>query len=283
LPALQGSEFILAVHIRHPDPSDSGENDLTGELACVASTLAGFGVSAKGQGSQQRPCVVLLASDRVETITRLSAQISGLGCAVRVADHLPPLDAADPLPAPQSKEAYKEGRGPWRDSLSSVADLELLQHADAFIGSSLGEYSPVSAVASSSSQPPAKARDAHYLSAFGMLAASLVVTNGRPVVPWVGPAGASPPSTHPEDLLGPNSPHRVRFLPTCGPSFGSYLAVKPKAPESPSSDATGLPLNGDYRPSTCPFFTWRCDDFNATAVQPLCVPSAPMPKRHYRH
>ena len=240
-------------------------------------------MAAKGRGSQLRPCVVLLASDRQETITRLSAQVSGLGCSVRVADHLSPIEAADPPPKEKSKEAYKEGRGPWRDSLSSVADLELLQHADAFIGSSLGDYSPDFFNSSSSSSSLPKTRDAQYLSAFGMLAASLVATNGRPAVPWVGPASASPPSTHPEDLLGVNNPHRVRYLPTCGPSFGSYLAIKPAAPESPRSDPTGLPLNGDYRPSTCPFFTWRCDDFNATVVQPLCVPSAPQPKRHYHH
>jgi hypothetical protein len=56
-----------------------------------------------------------------------------------------------------------EEHGPWRDSFSAVADIELLSHADVLIGSSDG--------------------NGNFLSSFSMLIASLVVSNGRTNVP----------------------------------------------------------------------------------------------------
>ena len=360
LPALQGNEFIVSMHLRHADPQDDGSEDERGELACLVYTLAGYGVlvadgeaarererslsagvgmgggSGHSQGSdgssqspgpwlldaasaghpaaaaalhralaqsgagavgykRKRPCVLLLASDRSATVTRVKAAVKGLGCSVRVADH-GVLPSMSPTPAgggaaatggasggawaaaKLGQAAALKARGPWKDGLYSIADLELLQHADAFIGSTLGGYVPGNY--SSMGAEGGGTGDHEFLSAFSMLVASLVATNGRAPQAWTGPPAAKPPYQHAEGWLGVGDVHRVRYLPTCGGSFGSYLSLTGSGGGAVDSGAAradiyGLPPNGYYAPGQCEFFYWDCGKFNATKISPQCVEKRP--------
>jgi len=312
LPSLQGDEFVLSMHVRHTDPADTGAEDRRGELSCMLQTLAGFGVikrnggdaSASASGSSEdyskvRGCVLLLASDRPATITRLTAAAKGLGCSVRVADHIASGNSNSNSNSNSKGAAGKESalaaRGPWRDSLSSVADLELLTHADAFIGSTLGDYVPgnfsslgVGGIGA------AQQKEKEYLSAFSMLIASLVVTNGRQPQSWIGPlppsmlhtgnGGVPPIPRTPDGWLGIGDTVRVRYLPTCGASYGSYLPIpghslreaarrhrQLQGGSNALAAAQQLPPNGYYVPSNCPFFYWQCDRFNASKISSQCT------------
>ena len=329
--AIDGADFILAVHVRHMQARDGGDKDTRGELACIKQMLSlhveGFDsmststeskvVAEVLQVTRTYPCKVLLASDRHATLHRLSSEIEKLGCKVVIANHEEDYTDAefksygrvqnrtvtkisggrkeirrhlisgkemksrvgestkDRMVASKKRTPSKTStsirattlfgeHGPWRDSFAAVADVHLLSHAHAFIGSADDRMI-------STDRPL-------FLSTYSMLIAELV-RSGE----------AHLRRRHEvERKTGSKSEDGrwIRWLPNCGSAFGSYRLPKQPVvrspedpqveiaygtdtaqtmlkilrPERPSSTAlhkiSESGGNGHYEPSLCSTFTW---------------------------
>lgn len=336
--ASSGDDFVLAVHVRHMQARDSGEKDSRGELKCISDMLSlhvdGFQAlspSAKEvteDKAKAYPCKVLLASDRHATLHRLTRDIKALGCQVIIANHdedytdaefktyshvqnrtitrvsggrvrerrlqggkevktrvgdINKRDtyvAAKKRPTPTKTSTSMRAmtlfgeHGPWRDSFASLADVHLLSHAHAFIGSADDRTMSID-------RPL-------LLSTYSMLIAELIRSGDAHIKrrQAMGTAGN-------DDSVW------ERWLPDCGPAFGSYRL--PAQPNVRSSETPNVEIafgastssqyseilkpksrsksalhkisiaggNGHYEPSLCTSFSWgaKCYQMKAQRGQ----------------
>ena len=150
VPINQTIYFTLAVHLRHPRPHDFGNHAAVKEESCIIEAVQkAINNSLIGQASTQSNrdsfrCTMLISSDREEAIRRLERLAKKIQCsAVTAYRHWPK----------QRTTRFKNDHGLWTDSRVVLSDVELLSHADHFIGS--------------------------YESTFSMLIGSLIRTNGK--------------------------------------------------------------------------------------------------------
>ena len=293
--------FVLAVHLRHMTHGDTGEQDKRGELSCVRSVLEqrvpGFNKwqadaqkilvakqkaaeSGKADKSHERAeilemekalprlaCTVLLASDRAAAIVRMREAVEALGCAVAFAPRAEAMSQKAGPAGPGSEH------GPFRDGVLPVADLELLSHADAFIGSGDDRVQKSPGV-QGLMQPAA-------LSTYSLLLAGLVASNAR---------NARRIRDDPKFNVLTAEHAFLRWLPGCSAGFGSYhVSAHPMVEPLLSSDESvwdsmrsynfageASPWqgagNGHYEPTDCPFFSWnrQCVNERTMGVSDIC-------------
>jgi len=299
--------FVLSVHLRHMSRGDTGEQDKRGELSCVRSVLEqhvpGFNKwqadaqklllakqkvakSSKTDKSVERAeilemeralpklgCTVLLASDRAATIVRMREAVEALGCAVAFAPRVGPIMSRSAEPAASLGSEH----GPFRDGVLPVADLELLSHADAFIGSG-DDRAKISSGSDGQMHPAA-------LSTYSLLLAGLIASNTR---------NKRHIKDNPNFNILTAEKAFLRWLPSCGAGFGSYLVsalplVEPllTSDQSVWDSLRALNLengvqaaaepwqgagNGHYEPTDCPFFSWnrQCVNEKVMGVSDIC-------------
>ncbi len=217
---------------------------------------------------QPLDCLVLLASDRSATLTRLRRDIRSLGCAVQTAPrnieesqnpviqsaHDTPIDSLlttviSAINEHDEKVTRKHvhEHGPYKDGILPIADLEFLSHADAFIGSAddrgVDKMKP------------------SYVSTFSLLIASLISTNER---------NRNRLESNPDYNILTKEDDFICFLPSCDGNFGSYRVnpipnIHPSETDSLNSfyDSSTNPYalygsgNGHYETTDCSFFTWN--------------------------
>lgn len=119
--------IILAMQIRHQKLNRTVEAKIDdGMSACLREFR---------RQHFDRSCVVLLATDRASTITRMEKEILAVNCSL----HLVPKGNAVRTSAFPLRSHGEHG--PWGDSMLAMADWFLLGHADYFIGTQISSYS----------------------------------------------------------------------------------------------------------------------------------------------
>ena len=211
-------------------------------------------------------CAVLIASDRAATIKRIEKEVRDIGCDAWYAPR------ANRKPAEMSGTVNNE-HGPFRDGIEPIADLELLSHADAFIGSSEDQH-----------MHSIRSNRVPHLSTYSLLVASLVSTNAR--------QRRRMSDTNNQKNIITDEDAFVRWLPHCVAGFSSYLppstpVVEPMLSANASlwdsfkrsaavqkSDGgfTSAVGNGHYEATDCPFFTWNkaCTNTNLMRASRVC-------------
>lgn len=128
-----GTSNIIAVHIRHQKLNNTFESWLDNEfIKCIY-----FYKSLILNQTIDQKCIILLATDREETMKRIIALQSDnqFGCLVKfvLRDNFTRVDIHRP-----SGE-----HGIWGESLISMSDLYLLSHANYFLGTFISSYSTI--------------------------------------------------------------------------------------------------------------------------------------------
>ena len=269
--------FVLAVHLRHTSSSDTGAVDHQGEIQCIQGMLEAHvpKFSSRQQqmqyieGARKRTnissifalekalpklsCLVLIASDRSAAQERVSREVSALGCEVQSSPHSSESVGMDYKPEKGGSE-----HGPFGGSIFPIADIELLSHADAFIGSA---DSP-------------KGKEVNNLSTFSLLIASLIASNGR---------SRQHIQESPSHNILTHEDSYVHWLPSCSSGFSSYYVKS--APQVEPLLASKIRLqsaahvvdndggtwkgygNGHYESTDCPFFTWNKQCGNSEVME----------------
>ena len=198
--AAPNNTLYIGLHLRHSSSSEEGAKELAGEKQCLEQTIK-FAVLGDGQNKTTRPCVVLVASDRFLSLDRVRQTAMQLGCTAVVTNHT------------AIKKSYGE-HGPYWGEIAML-DMELLSHAEYFIGSSYIQYSHLV--------------NENCISSYSMLVAALV-------------ASKSGYQHSPEE--------RVRWLPFCGKaSIGRHYTAQGE-PHSESSALTEC-VRGLLIPNEC--------------------------------
>ena len=235
-------------------------------------------------------CTVLVASDRPAAILRTREAVAALGCSAAFSPRYESLrekrsnsgaTRVDPIEA--GLAGGNSEHGPFRDGVLPIADLELLSHADAFIGSG-DDRVQVSSGTQGATQPAS-------LSTYSLLLASLIATNAR---------NTRRIQDSPQFNILTSESAFVRYLPGCGVGFGSYRVPAPPMVEplisadkkiwaslsafnfgkgNSGSETTGGAANlwqgagnGHYEPTDCPFFSWnrQCVNEKIMGVSDIC-------------
>ena len=102
----------IGVHLRHSSNKDVNGTD-TGETTCLRAVLA-------ASNPLNKTCLILVASDRANSLERMKTLASGLGCSYSTSNHT------------KVHASYGE-HGPFWGEIA-MADIELLAHSDLFIG-----------------------------------------------------------------------------------------------------------------------------------------------------
>lgn len=120
----------ISVHIRHKEGSDDDvkKNPL---VDIETDTLAMQGISKFKKIASGKSCFVLIASDRMYSMERLTNYSRNIGCV--------PLSI--PRGEKNTTEATSPEHGKWSRGIISVADWYLLSHATYFIGVHRSSYS----------------------------------------------------------------------------------------------------------------------------------------------
>lgn len=119
------NNLFIGLQIRHQKLSKTFEDSLDDSFEkCLSYYVKEI------RATDSRNCIILIASDRIDTIRRIKKLSYTLGCLPRLASR-------------ESKLIGKgEGEhGPWGDSIISMADLYLLSHSHYFIGTKISSYS----------------------------------------------------------------------------------------------------------------------------------------------
>jgi hypothetical protein len=185
---------IIGVHLRHQDVEDMGHISIQ-ERACIASVVTSRGVTvspSRTQTSFQAPtsskfttsqkndhqCVIVLATDREQTYIDMSIFVKSLNC--RMVRSAKTLAEAGVVPSQAGSgnrtarhEAAEVEHGPYASGFLALADIHMLSHVDAFIGSSAGNNT----YASSFSLLAAVAMQSHSIPTSGVAKEMLFLPN----------------------------------------------------------------------------------------------------------
>ena len=118
--AISDGALVLAVHMRHRNPSYDGHEG----AVMYANALRGVLLRRRSAG---KACVILLASDRRTSKSALSDALRGNSCTL--------VSMPRPLPEQSVSQDSSTGKGEHGDDVGDVAmqDLALLSHADVLL------------------------------------------------------------------------------------------------------------------------------------------------------
>jgi hypothetical protein len=129
--------IVVAMHLRHFDPKSRIDSSLDIEYdKKFQNALITLVTSVRIDESQH--CHVLLASDRVESINRMSEYARSIGCTAYFAPR--PMEDSPLKKCDEGDDLCME-QGPFSTGITQIADIYLLGHAHYFIGSHESTYS----------------------------------------------------------------------------------------------------------------------------------------------
>lgn len=111
--------FKLGIHLRHSSTRDVNGTMDYGEVGCLKKVLQEANPTGK-------KCILLVASDRAQTLTRMREAAIEIGCVFTTSNHS------------MIHQQYGE-HGPFWGEIA-MADIELLSHSDYFVGSSYHNF-----------------------------------------------------------------------------------------------------------------------------------------------
>lgn len=129
------SFFTVGVHLRHKS-TDARLIKLYNDAAEKGISLILDQHGHRPGSTSAQKCVLLVASDRAETIVHMEEYAVKVNCIVRYIRR--DLNAA--VTEKQKKEGYEE-TGPWSVASIAMADLFLLTHSQYFLGSADSTFS----------------------------------------------------------------------------------------------------------------------------------------------
>ena len=129
------SFFTVGVHLRHKS-TDEHLIKLYDDAAEKGISLILDKHGHKHGSTAAQKCVLLVASDRAETIVHMEAYAVKVNCIVRYIRR----DLNATVTEQQKKDGYEE-TGPWSAASIAMADLFLLTHSQYFLGSADSTFS----------------------------------------------------------------------------------------------------------------------------------------------
>lgn len=122
--AAQQDKFIFfGLHLRHSKTRDINGSDF-GEIGCLERLMNFSNISFADPASPS--CIVLVATDRQQTLTRIDESTRSLGCIAITSNHT------------NAHQAYGE-HGPFYGEIA-MTDIELLSRSGFFVGSSYTNF-----------------------------------------------------------------------------------------------------------------------------------------------
>jgi hypothetical protein len=123
--SISSTHVTIGTQVRHQKLSKTFENSLDDNyINCLIHYVNEI------RKNDDRNCTILIATDRISTIARLTKISYELGCIPKLVEKVMP-----------EKLLKKGEHGPWGESIISMADFYLISQSEYFLGTKVSSYS----------------------------------------------------------------------------------------------------------------------------------------------